>query len=113
MTIDSRFLPRPDAGALLHMTLDGAPITARAGDTLAAAILAASDDASRHSTMGTPRTAYCMMGVCFDCLIEVDGQPNTQACMVAARDGMVLARQNGARGLRKLSSTPAQSNTDG
>jgi predicted molibdopterin-dependent oxidoreductase YjgC len=41
-----------------------------------------------------------MMGVCFDCLIEVDGRPNVQGCMIAVRDGMAVRRQ---RGLRNLS----------
>jgi NADH dehydrogenase/NADH:ubiquinone oxidoreductase subunit G len=40
-----------------------------------------------------------MMGVCFDCLVEVNGQPNVQACMTQARDGMKVRRQ---LGLRKL-----------
>jgi NADH dehydrogenase/NADH:ubiquinone oxidoreductase subunit G len=37
------------------------------------------------------------MGVCFDCLVEVDGTPNVQACMVAVRDGMRVRLQHGAR----------------
>jgi predicted molibdopterin-dependent oxidoreductase YjgC len=40
-----------------------------------------------------------MMGVCFDCLIEIDGVPNRQACLTAAVDGMVIRRQRGARQL--------------
>ena len=37
-----------------------------------------------------------MMGVCFDCLMVIDGQPNRQACQVQAVDGMKVARQIGA-----------------
>jgi len=81
------------------MTLDGEPVTARLGDTVAAAVLAHSGDASRQSVKGSPRTAYCMMGVCFECLIEVDGKPNSQACMIQVREGMVIRRQNGLRDL--------------
>ncbi len=99
MKIVSRFLTPPDPGAAVHLTLDGAPVTARAGDTVAAALLAHSGDAQRHSARGAPRTAFCMMGVCFDCLIEVDGQPNCQACLTPVRDGMVLRRQRGLRAL--------------
>jgi NADH dehydrogenase/NADH:ubiquinone oxidoreductase subunit G len=38
-----------------------------------------------------------MMGVCFDCLVNIDGQPNRQACMTPVREGMVVRRQLGAR----------------
>ena len=38
-----------------------------------------------------------MMGVCFDCLAEIDGVANRQSCMVAARPGMRIRRQRGAR----------------
>jgi predicted molibdopterin-dependent oxidoreductase YjgC len=37
-----------------------------------------------------------MMGVCFDCLMEIDGEANQQACMTTVRDGMRVARQRGA-----------------
>ena len=48
---------------------------------------------------GSERAPYCMMGVCFDCLAEIDGIPNRQSCMVAARPGMHIRRQRGARRL--------------
>ena len=38
-----------------------------------------------------------MMGVCFDCLVEIDGEPNRQACLVQVREGMTVRRQRGAR----------------
>jgi NADH dehydrogenase/NADH:ubiquinone oxidoreductase subunit G len=38
-----------------------------------------------------------MMGICFECLVEIDGVPNRQACMVAAEPGMVVRRQDGHR----------------
>lgn len=97
MKIASRFLTPPDPGVTVRLTLDGKPVLARAGDTVAAALLSHSGNASRQSTTGAPRTAFCMMGVCFDCLIEIDSQPNCQACMTPVRNGMVLRRQNGLR----------------
>ncbi|WP_282048285.1 (2Fe-2S)-binding protein [Sulfitobacter mediterraneus] len=99
MKIDSRFLPRPEAELRITMTLDGEPITTQVGDTVAAAVLAHSGDAFRSAGQDTPRAAYCMMGVCFECLLEIDGRANMQGCMTHARDGMVIRRQNG---LRKL-----------
>jgi len=46
-----------------------------------------------------PRAPYCLMGVCFDCLVDIDGMPNRQACMTIVRDGMRISRQRGARHL--------------
>jgi predicted molibdopterin-dependent oxidoreductase YjgC len=83
----------------LHLTLDGAPMRAYPGDSLAAALLAFCGDATRQTGKDAPRTAFCMMGVCFDCLVEVDGKPNVQACMTQVRDGMVVRRQIGLRRL--------------
>jgi hypothetical protein len=40
-----------------------------------------------------------MMGICFDCLAEIDGVPNRQSCMVTVRPGMRIRRQRGARSL--------------
>lgn len=99
MKIDSRFLPRPEAKECITITLDGMPITAQSGDTVAAAVLAQSGDAFRSTANETPRAAYCMMGVCFECLLEIDGKANMQGCMTHARDGMVVRRQNGLRTL--------------
>ena len=102
MKIDSRFLARPDTSTkTISLTLDGELIMAQAGDTVAAALLAHSGTASRETGKGASRTAFCMMGVCFDCLIEVDGSPNVQGCMVQVRDGMVLRRPNGLRGFQR------------
>jgi hypothetical protein len=41
-----------------------------------------------------------MMGVCFDCLAEIDGVPNRQSCMVPVVPGMRIASQRGARAAR-------------
>jgi predicted molibdopterin-dependent oxidoreductase YjgC len=40
-----------------------------------------------------------MMGACFECLVEIDGVPSRQSCMVTVRDGMRIHSQEGARDL--------------
>jgi len=99
MSIASRFQTLPEGGEPVQFTLDGAAVTARQGTSLAAALLAHSGDASRQTVHGAGRAAFCMMGVCFECLVDVDGTPNTQACMTEVRDGMVVKRQIGLRAL--------------
>ena len=87
-----------DEAAPVGVTIDGEAFTAREGDSVAAALLAAGRTHCRTTPVsGAPRAPYCMMGVCFDCLVVIDGRPNQQACMIAARDGMRIERQQGAR----------------
>jgi len=87
----------PEA-ATLRLTFDGMEVMAAEGESVAAALLAAGIASTRDTPVGdAPRAPYCLMGVCFDCLVDIDGVPNRLACMVAARDGMVIRRQRGAR----------------
>lgn len=63
------------------------------GETVAAALLAAGHMAFRATIVsGSPRGPFCMMGACFDCLVEIDGTPFRQACMVSATAGMRVRR---------------------
>ncbi len=72
---------RPDA-TTLTIYLDGAPLTAREGDSVAAALLSHGIHTTRQTPVsGAPRGPYCMMGACFDCLAVVDGQPGVQTCL--------------------------------
>lgn len=100
MKVVSRFHTPPETGVVVEFQFEGDVITAPAGVSLAAALLSHSGNFTRQTTSGAARTAFCMMGVCFDCLVEVDGHPNTQACMTPVRGGMVVNRQ---KGLRRLS----------
>lgn len=86
------------APAPAPFTWDGRPCEGREGDTVAAALLAAGVRATRtHPVTGEERGPLCMMGACYECLVEIDGQPNRQACQVRLRPGMVVAPQKGAR----------------
>ncbi|WP_144183818.1 (2Fe-2S)-binding protein [Elioraea rosea] len=92
------FRLRPEARAAVRVTVDGRDVSVPEGASAAAAVLLAGADAIRQTPVtGAPRLPYCMMGVCFDCLAEIDGVPNRQACMVPVREGMVIACQRGAR----------------
>ena len=89
---------RPDAQAALRVRVDGREVEVPEGASAAAAVLIAGAEAIRSTPVsGAPRLPYCMMGVCFDCLAEIDGVPNRQTCMVEAREGMSIRPQHGAR----------------
>jgi D-hydroxyproline dehydrogenase subunit gamma len=81
-------------------TFDGTPIVASAGDSVAAALLAAGIRACRTTPVsGAPRGPYCMMGVCFECLVRIDGVGNRQGCLVPVQDGMKVETQKGSHAL--------------
>ena len=87
-----------EAGAPVALTVDGKAIYARTGDTVAAALLANGIDRCRTTPVtGAPRGPYCLIGVCFDCLVAVDGVSSRQACLVPVREGMVVETQLGRR----------------
>ena len=92
-----RIDPAPPA---LRLRFEDREIAARDGETVAAALLAAGIAVVRETPQtAAPRAPYCLMGVCFDCLVEIDGVANRQACLVAVREGMQIRRQRGARAL--------------
>jgi predicted molibdopterin-dependent oxidoreductase YjgC len=95
------FARLPETGAkTVSLTIDGKPVDARAGDTVAAALLAAGFDHCRTTPVGgAPRAPYCMMGVCFECLVTIDGVGNRQGCLVPVREGMRVEPQRGKREL--------------
>jgi predicted molibdopterin-dependent oxidoreductase YjgC len=93
-------LPETGPHSAVEVTIDGVAVAARERDTVAAALLAAGiADFRTTPVIGSQRGPWCMMGVCFDCLVTIDGLPNQQACMVLVRDGMKIERQRGARDL--------------
>ena len=92
------FRPRSEAcRPTVVVTVEDRKIAVPVGASAAAAVLAAGFDSIRETTSGSERMPYCMMGVCFDCLAEIDGAPNRQSCMVEVQEGMQICRQIGAR----------------
>ncbi|KRC71636.1 Hydrogen cyanide synthase subunit HcnA [compost metagenome] len=89
---------RQAADAPVRVTVNGAELQCRQGDSVAAALFAGGVQACRDTAVNeVPRGPYCMMGVCYDCLVTIDGQANQQGCMTAVREGMKIERQLGAR----------------
>src|SRR5262245_1692294 len=93
------YAQRPEARpATVEVLVDGQPVRVPEGASAAAAVFVAGLPAVRSTPVGgAPRLPYCMMGICFDCLAEIDGVPNRQACMVTVTLGMRIDPQRGAR----------------
>lgn len=82
------------------LEFEGQCISVPSGITVAAALLLRGAGPFRTTPVtSSPRAPYCMMGVCFECLVEVDGKPSRQACLTTVRGGMVVNRQQGASAL--------------
>ncbi|MDA7430798.1 2Fe-2S iron-sulfur cluster-binding protein [Primorskyibacter aestuariivivens] len=74
------------------VTFDGDVFELPLGANLAAALLAAGVQVFRHTPVsGAPRAPFCMMGACFDCLVEIDGVVR-QACMLEVTQGLCVSR---------------------
>ncbi len=75
--------------------VDDQPITVPAGISVAAAVLGHhhSGETYTHPVDGSPRAPYCLMGVCFECMMEVNGEPNVQSCLVTVEEGLIVKKQ--------------------
>ncbi len=87
----------------VQIFVEGEAMTVPAGISVAAAVLGHTHKyahkregtkAFHHNSMdASPRAPYCLMGVCFECMMEINGQENIQSCLVAVEEGMQVKRQ--------------------
>ena len=91
-------------GATVSFTLDGQPAIAFDGESIAAAMLAGGHRTMRRTARrNDPRGVFCGIGDCYDCLVQVDGRPNVQACLTPVVDGMRIETQQGSGALEPRS----------
>jgi D-hydroxyproline dehydrogenase subunit gamma len=90
----------------VRITLDGIAMDVAEDETVAASMLQSGRaDFRTTAVSGAHRGAYCMMGVCFDCLVTIDGQPNQQACMTQVRAGMRVERERGGGNILRFNAS--------
>ncbi|MBM9513080.1 (2Fe-2S)-binding protein [Desulfogranum marinum] len=77
------------------ITIDKQEFQVPEGISVAAAILGHGGHADCRCSFvhGEKRAPFCFIGVCHECLVEIDGKPNQQACLVLVRDGMHIVKQ--------------------
>ncbi|PII82235.1 hypothetical protein BMH32_04380 [Leucobacter sp. OLJS4] len=88
----------PDPGERVRASFDGEPIEAEPGASVAAALISTGRTAWRTTREGKPRGLFCGIGVCFDCLVEIDGESGQRACMIPLKEGMRVCSAGGPRG---------------
>ncbi len=75
---------------------DGTPVKALEGEPIAAALMSAGYRSFRTTVKyHEPRGVFCAIGRCTDCMMIVDGKPNTRTCITPVREGMVVETQHG------------------
>ena len=75
----------------VELVLDGETVAVPAGVSVAAALLHLDKLPTRYGPEQTPRAPHCLMGACFECLLEIDGVEQ-RACQVKVQPGMRLRR---------------------
>lgn len=83
-----------ERGRPFTIDVDGRPMLVYEGETVAGALFAHGIRVFRVTARGTPRGLYCGIGICYDCLLVVDGRPSTRACMTYVAPGMKVETQH-------------------
>lgn len=83
-------------GDAIEIVVDGEPVRAYEGESVAAALLAIGQRTLRTTTRrSAPRGLYCGIGTCFECLMVIEGRPGVRACQTVVREGMRVDTQQG------------------
>jgi aerobic-type carbon monoxide dehydrogenase small subunit (CoxS/CutS family) len=94
MVGDLRIKQKITRGQSFHIQVNGKVVAAYPGETIATILMAEGFQDFRHTALsGEPRGMFCGMGLCFDCLVTVNGESNIRACITVAQPGDKIERQ--------------------
>lgn len=85
---------------LVSFTYDGTELSGYEGEPILIALRAAGVTVNRYTGKRRPRGVFCAIGRCTDCVMVVDGKPNTRTCVTPLKAGMTVQTQEGARAKR-------------
>ncbi len=81
----------------ISFLFDGQETTGYAGESVAAALIAAGITTNKTSPTGMPRGYFCGMGVCWECIVRINGKQNQRACMQLLEPGMLVETVDAVR----------------
>lgn len=91
ITNDTPLLPKVQRGKPIQISVNGNLINAYEGETVAVALLAAGISPFRLSQKNKePRSLYCGMGICYECLVTINGFHAQRACITLVQEGMLV-----------------------
>lgn len=79
----------------VRATFEGEPISCSPGASVAAALIATGKRGWRETRSGGSRGLFCGIGVCCDCLVEIDGESGQRSCMIPLQEGMDVRKAQG------------------
>lgn len=88
---------REQKDAYLNIQIDQQEFNVHPGKSVAAALIACGRRAFRRTDQGDPRGLFCGMGVCYECLVEINGRPDQRACMTLVEQGMHVRTRKAER----------------
>jgi predicted molibdopterin-dependent oxidoreductase YjgC len=74
----------------ITVLINGQARSVPAGCNVAAALAHAGLSATRRSLTGEPRAAFCGMGQCQECRVNIDGVAHRLGCLTPVKDGMKI-----------------------
>jgi predicted molibdopterin-dependent oxidoreductase YjgC len=90
-----------DQTSTIKLNIEGSECEVPVGVSVAAAVLLQGVSKVRLTPVSnSPRLPYCMMGICFECLMTIDGVPNQRACQLEVHENMTIEIQQGAAQLQ-------------
>ena len=89
-------LPQDDIPQTVTIIIEGKEVSVPRNISVAAAVMVAGIGHTRTTPISdSPRAPLCLMGVCYECLMVIDGHANRRACQLTVREGMHIERQLG------------------
>ncbi len=80
---------------MISFTFNGVELKGQSGQSVSAALLVNKERINRYARFsGAPRGLFCGIGVCFDCMLIINGQPNLRGCLTEIQPGMIVEVQN-------------------
>ncbi len=91
-----------DTSKKVTIYFDGKPLEALEGEPIASALMSAGVVAFRKTAKRhEPRGIFCAIGRCTDCMMTVDGVPNTRTCVTEVKEGMQVKTQIGVGNMER------------